>query len=93
MNIQRLFGALVLALALATGAAACGGGGDNGDLVDALVESGAPRDEAECVASNLDGFDADDLRGLVDENASIDDIPEELFSAFIQAGITCNVGG
>lgn len=89
-SIVRLLALLLAATALL---AACGdsdSGGDSSDpLVEYFVENDAPRDEAECVAGELDGYDPDELIRLLEADEAPEDasIVDDLFGALSTCGV------
>lgn len=89
-TVLRLLAVSLGALALL---AACGdsdGGSDSSDpLVEYFVENDAPRDEAECVAGELEGYDADELIAILESDEAPEDagIIDDLFGALSTCGV------
>jgi hypothetical protein len=95
------FAAVLVVLALV----GCGGGDDDGDagggdggtstddLVEVMVDSGAPEDIASCVAEKLDGVSASDLRDFLSDVGSGEDVDATSGTgkSFLNASAECNL--
>jgi hypothetical protein len=92
------FAAVIAVLALV----GCGGGDDDGgdgaststeDLVEVMVDSGAPEDIAGCVAEKLGGVSASDLRDFLSDVESGEDVDATsgTAKAFLNASAECNL--
>jgi hypothetical protein len=79
---------------------ACGGDSDSDDsssstddLVEVMVDTGAPEDTATCVAEKLDGVSASELQDFLTEVADGEDVEATsgVGEQFVNASAECNL--
>jgi hypothetical protein len=87
--------AALVALLVLAGCGGDSGGGSTSteDLVEVMVETGAPEDMASCVAEKLDGVSASDLRDFMSDVESGEDVEATsgTAAAFLNASVECDL--
>ncbi len=103
--MKRMVLAMVLGAALSLVGGACGGSGGESsidsagtedeslstdEIITAFVASGAPRDEAECVAPKLDDVSQEEIDAFVESDGP-EDVPDDFLAELQTALADCGL--